>query len=370
MCSYKPKYRFLQPSNNDYIVIKGSQALQMERQEYQLNQLMKDYKNFFREHHKRMQEVSKVGDIKKQINLFKKQARNIQNKYEDYKKKSKKINAEIKKFNNDLKKLQITDILKDMIKNANKDLVEMYKKSFQQALNPNYKGGNSKIAEIIRNDLKFDENGNVSYKHKMKIEKNKNLQQIIQAFEEQCVSKSLVKKILEAIENEKDVKKMVEKTVTNKDLKNKILDVIAKLGYKIKSDAKINELSQFYSKNDLERQLVKRLAAELKDEISDVMVERDIAEREYLKYQGKYSDLVNQGYSGPKDAQYEQEYISQMNKYKKIFNEKSKKIKEHLTNATSESPSQAIRRFIQDCEKNGIVYHAYLRETINSLTSQ
>jgi hypothetical protein len=368
MCTYKPKYRFLQPATSDYIVIKGSQALQMERQQFEIDQLMKDYKNFFREYHKRMKEVSKIDDIKKQVNLFKKQARNIQTKYENYKMKSKKINHDIKKFNHDLKKMQITDILKDMIKNANKDLVEMYKKSFQQALNPNYRGGNEKLADIIRNDLKFDENGHVSNKYP--VEKSPNLKRILKAFENQKIDLKIVDKIFEVMEKGKDLNEFINEKITNKALKEKITEILSKLGCKIISKAKIEQVNNYYSSNDIHNHLIVRLKNELHNEISDMIVEKDIAEREYLKYQGKYSDLINKGFAGPKDAQYEQEYSKQMMYYKKIFNAKNKQIKDYLANTTSSSQSPAIRRFIQDSQKNNFIYDAYLREIIKNLTPQ
>jgi hypothetical protein len=196
------------------------------------------------------------------------------------------------------------------------------------------------------------------------------LKRVIKAFEQQKIDYKIIDKILEVMEKGKDVKEFINEKITNKALKEKITEILNKLGYKIMSKAKIEQANNYYSSNDIHNHLIVRLKNELQNEISDMIVEKDIAEREYLKYQGKYSDLVNKGFAGPKDAQYEQEYSKQMVYYKKLFNAKNKQLKDYLANATSSSQSPAIRRFIQDSEKNNFIYDAYLREIIKNLTPQ
>jgi predicted nucleic acid-binding protein len=321
----------------------------MDKLQYDLKAITKDYQKAFRELISVNKENLKNSDIKHQVNLLKKKYRGIKRSFKNYEEKQIKIQNKIKQFNQEVMSTRLIDIIKQEIGYANKNLTEYMRKSVIQAINPKYKGGNEVLAEKIRNNLQIDEKtGKVSVRKEVELRNSKTFEYLQKQFQNLQITSKLADSVINAIKKRgKEWQSEVENEIPKykrKELLEKLSSIIDKNKFVLSNKSKEHVIEQLDKiknrKLDFEDALF-----EATNEYEDLKTQLAIYEKQLIDKQ----DYINKNHLYPIynkigqniSQQHYDEYEQIKIKYKNI----QKQLKPENFFSITETTSKALQKF-------------------------
>jgi hypothetical protein len=243
----------------------------------------------------------------------------------------------------------LIDLIKQEIAYANKNMTEYMKKSVIQAINPNYKGGNARLAESIREKLNIDENGKVSIRKDVEAKNNMAINKLEEQFMKNKIDDNIARLVIKQIVANGRIDdyelEMNIKHPNRKQLIEKIKQIIKPYQYKIISQDHKQQVIHECDKMNIIKNQFEDALFECTNEYGDLKTQVDILERQLLDAQAQVAKYCEFNIVDQKGNNISQKHMNNYLEIKEKYKNAKSKIDPKLFFDINEPTSKALQKF-------------------------